>query len=337
MPVPLECAQQEWLCHKSGYELFNEEEGADGQGVDAGAIETADGAAGIGDEGFAEEVEGGVYENRGGRGFAEFVEEPPEEGIGTAIDRVDADDVAEESEAFEAGYEICERGERGHGEAVGRGIEKFGGTLRWNGEGEGVEFFAVFDELIDVFHDVFREGRGEEAAIAEGAMAEFGASLAPGDDFVSVKERGGFFNGLIFAGEIAIGDFAIIEDGFDFVRVGVDADGEIRKRAAAGISGELFAGEVGCAQGGSRVAGDGLHVDSAEAGAGFQGADKKDVQEDSSREAQGAGAGGLLKVCGELEDDFLKTILGAAGQVCAERRGEDKIAPGKAEFAIERR
>ena len=40
---------------------------------------------------------------RRGGGFTEFVEEFPEERIGVAIDSVDADDVAEESKAFESG------------------------------------------------------------------------------------------------------------------------------------------------------------------------------------------------------------------------------------------
>ena len=57
-------------------------------------------------------------------------------------------------------------------------------------------------------------------------MAEFRAALAPGDDFIAVQKSGGFLNGLVFAGEIAIGDFAVIEDGLDFVGAGVDADGE---------------------------------------------------------------------------------------------------------------
>ena len=42
----------------------------------------------------------------GAGGFAEFVEEFPEERIGAAIDGMDADNVAEEGEAFESGDRI---------------------------------------------------------------------------------------------------------------------------------------------------------------------------------------------------------------------------------------
>ncbi len=57
----------------AGLELLDDEEGADGEGVDAGAVEGADGGAGIGDERFAEEIETGVDEDRRRSGFAEFV------------------------------------------------------------------------------------------------------------------------------------------------------------------------------------------------------------------------------------------------------------------------
>lgn len=45
----------------------------------------------------------------------------------------------------------------------------------------------------------------------------------------------------------------------------------------------------------------------------------------------------MLKICSELENNFLEAILGAASEVGAEGRSEDKIAPGEAEFAIKRR
>lgn len=54
-------------------ELLDDEKGADGENVDASAIEGADGGTGIGDKGFAKEIEAGVDKDRGGSGFAEFV------------------------------------------------------------------------------------------------------------------------------------------------------------------------------------------------------------------------------------------------------------------------
>jgi len=250
--------------------LLDEEEGAEGEGIDAGAVETADGASRVGDERFAEEVEGGVDENGGGRGFAEFVEELPEEGIGVAFDGVDANRVAVESETLETSDRARERGKRGHGKAVGGGVEEFGGAFSGDGQGERMKFLAVFNELIDVFDDVFGKGRSEEAAIAQGAMAEFGASLAPGDNFIAVEKRGGFLDKLLLAREIAISNFAVVENGLDFLRIRGDADGETGERAATRMTSDFLAGEVGGAESGARVAGDGLDIDVIKGGAVLQ-------------------------------------------------------------------
>ena len=72
------------------YSLFDHQEGADCQGVDASAVEGADGGAGIGDEGLAEEIKGCVDEDGCGSGFAEFMEQAPEGGIGFFFDGVNA-------------------------------------------------------------------------------------------------------------------------------------------------------------------------------------------------------------------------------------------------------
>ena len=66
-------------------ELLHQEEGTEGEGVDAGTVEAAHGATGIGDERLAEKIERGVDENGGGSGFTKFVEEFPEGRIGSPI------------------------------------------------------------------------------------------------------------------------------------------------------------------------------------------------------------------------------------------------------------
>jgi len=53
--------------------LLDDEEGADGENVDAGAVEGADSGAGVGDERFPEEIEASVDEDGGGSSFAELV------------------------------------------------------------------------------------------------------------------------------------------------------------------------------------------------------------------------------------------------------------------------
>ena len=99
----------------------------------------------------------------------------------------------------------------------------------------------------------------------------------------------------------------------------------------------FFLAEISRAQGGSGVAGDGLYVECDPSRCGFRGRGlDKHIQEDAASEAEGAGASGLLKICSELENNFLEATLGAASEVGAEGRSEDKIAPGEAEFAIKR-
>ena len=113
--------------------LLDEEEGAEGEGVDTGTVKTADGPTRVGDERFAEKVEGGVDENGGGRGFAEFMKELPEERFGVAFDSVDANGASMEGEALETSDGASKRGERRHGEAVGRGVEEFRSAFGGNG------------------------------------------------------------------------------------------------------------------------------------------------------------------------------------------------------------
>ena len=179
--------------------LFHQQKGAEGEGIYACTVEAADGAAGIGDEGLAKEIERGVDENGGRSGFTKFVEEFPEERIGLLIDGVNTHFIAVKSEAFETGDRFCERSERGHGQAIGGGIEILRSEFSGYGKSEWVKTLAMLDELIDVFNHVFGEGRSEQAAIAESAVTEFGAALAPGNDFIAVQESGGFVDGLLFA------------------------------------------------------------------------------------------------------------------------------------------
>ena len=153
----------------------------------------------------------------GGSGFAEFVEQPPEAGIGFAFDGVNADGVAVEGKAFEAGEGLFEGAERRHETAVGATIEIFGGAFGGDGKREGMEFFAVLDVLIHIFHDIFGERRREKAAMAQGAMAEFGRTLAPGDDFAAVELFANFVVELVVTRHVAVDNFTVVEDGLDFL------------------------------------------------------------------------------------------------------------------------
>src|SRR5579859_7060391 len=119
---------------------------------------------------------------------------------------MNADGVAVESEAFEAGERIFQAAERSHKAAIGAALEIFGGTLRGNGKREGMELFAVLDVLIHIFHDVFGKWRSKKAAMAESAMAKLGRALAPGDDLAAFEMFADFVVELIVAGHIAVDD-----------------------------------------------------------------------------------------------------------------------------------
>src|SRR5574340_336526 len=116
-----------------------------------------------------------------------------------------------------------------------------------------MELFAMLDELVYVFNDIFREGRGQQAAIPERAMAEFGAALAPGDDLVSLQNAGGLSDDLLLAGEIAVGNFAVIEDRLHLLRSRRRAQGESDEWGAAGVAGDFLAQQVGGSQSRARV------------------------------------------------------------------------------------
>ncbi len=152
------------------------------------------------------------------------MEQAPEAGIGFAVDGVNADGVAVESETFEAGERLFEGAERGHETAVGATIEIFGGSFGGDGEREGMELFAVLDVLIHIFHDIFGERRREQAAMAQGAMAEFGRALAPGDDFATVELFANFVVKLVVTRHVAVDNFTVVEDGFDFLSDGFGAE-----------------------------------------------------------------------------------------------------------------
>ena len=57
-------------------------------------------------------------------------------------------------------------------------------------------------------------------------MAEFAASLAPGDDFPAIEEMDSFLEQLIVAGRIFVNNFAVVENGFDFLRSRFRAESE---------------------------------------------------------------------------------------------------------------
>lgn len=200
-----------------------------------------------------------------------------------------------------------------------------------------MELFAVLDVLIHIFHDIFGEGRSEQAAMAKGAMAEFRAALAPGDDFAAIEVFADFVMNLIVAGHIAIDDFAVVEDGFDFLRGRLRAESERSEGSAAGMASEFFAREKTGADRGAGISCNGLDMNIFETAAKFQRADKEHIQKDPTGNAERICARRFAEMIGKGEDEFLEKILSAASDVGAERSIDWRARFGEAGFAIEAR
>jgi len=103
------------------------------------------------------------------------------------------------------------------------------------------------------------------------------------------------------------------------------------------MAGEFFASEKAGAEGGSGVAGDGLDEDIFEAAAKFEGADEKNIQENSTGEAEGIGGGGFTEILCERDDEFFEEVLRAAGNVRTKRRIERRTRLGKSGVSIKAR
>lgn len=103
------------------------------------------------------------------------------------------------------------------------------------------------------------------------------------------------------------------------------------------MAGQFFASEKTGAEGGSGIAGNGLDVNIFEAATQFERANEKDIEENSTGEAEGIGGCGFLEILRERDDEFFEEVLRAAGDVCAKRGIERRAGFGQAGVSIETR
>src|SRR5215467_2258070 len=137
-----------------------------------------------------------------------------------------------------------------------------------------MKLFAVLDELIDVVQYVVIERRGQQAAVAERAVAELGSALIPSDNFPAFQLTRSFIEQFVFAVQILVDDFAVVEHRLDLVRTRFWTKRERTERSARRAARGLFAREKRRAHGGSRIARHGLHVNVAETAALLERADQ---------------------------------------------------------------
>ena len=134
-----------------------------------------------------------------------------------------------------------------------------------------------------------------------------------------------------------IGDLAVVEHSFDFLGIGVHAEGKSGERCAGRMAGSLLECEISGAEGGAGIAGDGLDIHMVKAAAQFEGAHEQNIQKQAAGEAKRTRGSLLTKIGGELQDNFFEIILSAAGDIGAPYRGAGKSARGKPEFTIKLR
>src|SRR5260370_24221361 len=150
--------------------------------------------------------------------LTKFVEQPPEAGISLALDNMYADRTAIKRKTSEPGHIFLQNAERGHKVAVRRKFEQVRSDFGRHREAKRMKVLAVLDVGVYVFDDVFGKRRGEDAAMAKRTIAEFRASLAPGDNLVATQKLRHFSAELFFSGSVLVDDFGVVEDRPDFRR-----------------------------------------------------------------------------------------------------------------------
>src|SRR6266567_9575143 len=131
------------------------------------------------------------------------------------------------------GFEFAKRG---HEPAVCGTIEETRNNFRGRGKRKRVKILAMLDVLVHVFDDVLGKGGSQDAAVAESAMTELGASLEPGDNLVARQEVRGFREKLFFTRRIFVNNFAVIKNGLDLARGEARTKVKMMKRLPGGTA-----------------------------------------------------------------------------------------------------
>ena len=184
-----------------GFVRFLDEEGADGEGIESGGPEGAEGIARGANDGFAFDIEGGIEEDGYACFFFKAREEAVVGGVLLGVDGLDAHGVVDVNDGggiFGGGL----GGIEGH-DHKGGGIaflEVVVDAFFFHGGAEGTPVFAEFDGLVDAISGFDVAGIGEDGACAEGAGAAFHATLEPTDDFSLCEQGSGCIGDIIVSG-----------------------------------------------------------------------------------------------------------------------------------------
>src|SRR3989442_12905668 len=130
----------------------------------------------------------------------------------------------------------------------------------------------------------------------------------------------------LFAGNVFVNDFAIVENRLDLGGGEFRAEEEMRQGLAAGRAGQVFAAEERRAEARAGVCRDRLDEHSTEAALRFKSANEEDVKKHTSSEAERFRTGLFAIVLDDFEDILFENRLRASGNGGAEGRGGGRNA-----------
>ena len=316
----------------SGDEVVLEEEA-----INAGTEEGFDGFGGGVDDGLAFDVETGVEDHLAAGFFADFLEEAVVGGIVGGGDGLDAGGAVDVGDGGERAAPLL--ADVDDGDHVGKVGAWFDAKpainfLERDGGGEGAEGFALFDHGIDAVAHFGMAGVGEDAAVAEGARAEFHGTAVPSEDGTGGDEVGGGAAGFVEGGEGA--DFDLSGEGGEglldgLVVVGGAEEGDVHSAVGDGA---IFGGEKKRgAEGGAIVAGGGLDVDVVEQAGAEEVTVGGAIEGDAASEGEMLVSGGSGEGAADMEEDGVEAFLKRGGEVAvlggdfgAGRTGGDEVA-----------
>src|ERR1700730_1884625 len=197
----------------------------------------------------------------------------------------------------------CRLGEakRGH-ETRGRSVVKeFRGALGHNGDSEWTERFAVLHVFIQVFLDVGRPGRSQQAAVSECARLY------------------GFFLALFLTRVEAVARFAIFHYLLDLLAGIVRPPSHVACRSLTRLSLPVMAHVPRGPQSGSFVSRGGLNENFLESPIFFAVRTPHGIQKQSARQAQRFCAGLVPVSLGKLRGNFGASLLNARGKLLAKQ------------------
>src|SRR5712671_2133137 len=301
--------------HPSG---FLERKISDDERVDPGTEITAHRIVRRNNQRLAKKVERCIHQHGRGSELAESIEQPPKRGVRRTLNHMQTHAASrKEKSVQQAGGFRLGKTQRGH-EMRGRcAIEKFRGPLGRHGNRERPERFAMLHILVQIFFDVGRPRRSQQAAISQRARPEFGGTLKPSYDFSGDKQLDRFLQDLFLAHVKPVAGLAIVQDLLDFLAGVSRPKGQLRCRSLPRFPLHVMSHEPCGAQSGAFISRGGLNENIMEARIFFHVRHHYGIQKQSPCEAQRFRARLFSVSLGNFRRNFGASLLNARGKLLA--------------------